>query len=209
MTKDAKIARRSAPSCTLGEFFSSLHLQGEREFSRGPERRTVINPSKKAQLEIFGLVMIVVLVALGLLFLIVMMSKAPDNEEQRVKESIQAANFLNTAFSVTLPECNGRSMRQLLQDCAMAGFQNGQFVGAGVCSDGVNTCEKLRSSLDVFLQRTFGRWGADYVLFMNNSASVEQIVLRKGSCLGEREGSSRPEIVRSDFHVIVTLHLCS
>ena len=161
----------------------------------------------KGQLEIFGLAMIVVLVALGFLFALVVMSKAPDKEEQKIKQNIQAANFLNTAMSVTVSECDGRSVRNLLQDCAMADFQDGRFIGAGVCNDGVNTCDKLRSTLDFFLQSTFGRWGANYFLFMNNTASVEQIKL--GSvCSGELEGSSRPEIIRSGFHVTVTLHLC-
>lgn len=171
-------------------------------------RLRVYSRTSKAQLEIFGLVMIVVLVALALLFVIVVMSKAPDREEQRIEESLQAANFLNTALSVTLPECNDRAVRQLLQDCAMAGFQDGRFIGAGTCSDGVDTCEKLRSSLDGFLRQTFGVWGSNYVLFMNNSVSVEQIKINRGSCPGEREGSSRPEVVRPGFNVIVTLHLC-
>lgn len=161
----------------------------------------------RGQLEIFGLVMIVILVTLGLLFALTVISKKPQREEQRIKENLQAANFLNTAMAVTT-DCGGRTVRQLLQDCAMAGFEDGRWIGAGMCQ-GLNTCQKLSLTLDEFLQQTFGRWNANYVLFMNNTASVEQIVLKRGDCSGEREGSTRPEIVRSDFYVTVTLHICS
>lgn len=162
----------------------------------------------RAQLEIFGLVMIVILVSLGLLFALTVISKKSPREEQKIKENLQAANFLNTAMAVTT-DCGERTVRQLLQDCAMAGFEDGRWIGAGMCSDGVNTCEKLSSILDMFLKQTFGKWNANYILFMNNTKSVEQIVLKQGDCSGEREGSTRPEVVRSDFYVTVTLHICS
>ena len=163
----------------------------------------------KAQMEIFGLMIIVILVAIGLLFAITVLTKPPSVEEQKVTESLQAANFLNTALGVTVPDCGNRAARQLLQDCALAGVENDRWIGAGECDDGVNTCQKLRSVLSTLLQETFGKWGRDYVLFMNNSAAVEEIRLSKGSCLGEHEGSSRIEKVRSDFDVRVTLYLCS
>ena len=163
----------------------------------------------KGQMEIFGLVIIVILVAVGLLFAVTIITKTPVSEERKIKESVQAANFLNTALGTSIPECGNRELRQVLQDCALAGVENGRWIGAGECDDGKNSCEKVQEFLSLMLRDTFVAWGKNYDLFMKNSQAVELIHLAEGSCVGEREGASRPEVVRSNFYVLVTLHLCS
>ena len=163
----------------------------------------------RGQMEIFGLMIIVILVSVGLLFAVTVITKKPAGEERKVRESVQAANFLNTALATNVPECGNRAARQLLQDCALAGVENGRWIGAGECSDGVNTCQKIKDVFSLFLRETFDAWEKNYVLFIENSAAVEQIRFARGDCSGEREGSSRPEIVRPVFSVLVTLHLCS
>ena len=88
--------------------------------------------SNKAQMEIFGLVIIVILISLGLLFAIIILTKEPSREVQRVKESIQAANFLNTMTGTSSIGCGKRTVRGLLQNCALAGEN---WVGAARCPD--------------------------------------------------------------------------
>lgn len=160
----------------------------------------------KGQMEIFGLVVIVILLALGLLFAVVILSKPPSQQSQRVKESVQAANFLNTMMSTTSLGCGKRSVRELIQNCAVA---SETWAGAATCDDGVtNTCEKAQDMIQQMLARTLGEWGKNYQFYMNGTVAVERIHIKSGTCTGEREGSIRPEKIRPGLDVTLTLHIC-
>jgi hypothetical protein len=157
----------------------------------------------KAQMEIFGLVIIVILLAIGLLFAIIILTKTPTREVERVKESVQAANFLNTIMGTT-STCGKRTVRELIQDCAVA---SKDWVGAAPC-DGLNTCSLAKTMIKNMLNQTLSKWGKDYKFYMNGTEAVEQIVIETSPCKGEREGSTRPEKVRTGLDITVTLHIC-
>lgn len=157
-------------------------------------------------MEIFGLVIIVILLALGLLFAIVILSKPASEQTARIEESLQASNFLNTMMGTTSEGCGGRSVRDLLQNCALAGET---WSGAAICDDGVtSTCQKLEDMTRTMLGQTLGTWGKDYQFFMKGTDAVEKIKINQGSCEGEREGSTRPEKIRAELDVTLTLHIC-
>lgn len=162
----------------------------------------------KGQMEIFGLVVIVILVTLGLLFAVVVLTKKPVYTVQEIKENIQAANFLNTMLGTTSQSCNKRSVRELVQDCALASVENGEWIGASMCEDKNTTCQKANETIATLLDLTFGKWGRDYRLFFNGSDAAGLLHAERGACKGNREGSTRPEIVRPGFSINVTLHLC-
>ena len=161
--------------------------------------------SRRAQTEIFGLVIIVILLAIGLLFAVVILTKTPTREVQKVKESVQAANFLNTMMGTTSIGCGKRSVRELLQDCALA---NKEWVGAAICENGITTCELMRDMISTMLNQTLGEWGKKYQFYINGTEAVEQISITTGDCTGEREGHTRPEKIRPGLDVSVTLHIC-
>jgi len=159
--------------------------------------------NNKGQTEIFGLVIIVILLAIGLLFAIVILTKTPTKEIQRVKESVQAANFLNTIMSTTSP-CAKKSVRQLLQDCALA---NEDWTGATYCGE-KNTCQIAEDMITVMLSQTLGKWGKQYYFYIEGTPAIEKIKIGN-ECKGEREGSTRPEKVNTGLDIQVTLHICS
>jgi len=161
--------------------------------------------SSRGQVEIFGLVIIVILLAIGLLFTIVILTKTPTREVARVKESVQAANFLNTMMGTTSTSCNKRSVRELLQNCATA---SQEWVGAALCEDGHNTCELADIMVTSMLQETLGKWGKNYRFNITGTDAVEEIKIEHGPCTGEKEGSSRPEKVRAGLDIVLTLHIC-
>ncbi|MBS3148882.1 hypothetical protein J4219_08445 [Candidatus Woesearchaeota archaeon] len=161
----------------------------------------------KGQMEIFGLVVIVILLAIGLLFAIVILTKTPTRDVARVKESLQAANFLNTMMGTTSQGCGKRAVRELLQDCAVAGVDNGRWIGASACEDG-NTCELAQDMIQTMLNQTLGDWNKNYRFFVNGTRAVELIKVESGPCSGEREGSTRPEKVRPGLDIVLTLHIC-
>ncbi len=162
------------------------------------------NP-RRAQMEIFGLVVIVILLAIGLLFAIIILTKTPTRETQRVKESVQAANFLNTMMGTTSVSCAKRSARELLQNCALA---TSEWIGATQCEGGLNTCELLHDMISTMLNQTLGTWGKNYKFFMNGTEAVDQIKAESGPCEGEREGSTRQEKIRTGLDVQLTLYIC-
>ena len=159
----------------------------------------------RSQMEIFGLVIIVILLAIGLLFAIIILTKTPTREVQRVKESVQAANFLNTMMGTTSISCAKRSARELLQNCALA---TEEWVGATLCENGQSTCELFQGMVSTMLNQTLGKWGKNYRFYINGTQAVERIKIESGPCEGEREGSTRQEKIRPGLDVAVTLHLC-
>jgi len=162
----------------------------------------------RAQMEIFGLVIIVILVSLGLLFAVVILTKQPVHQIQQLKESIQAANLLHTAMGTTISECNGRTIRELIQDCSVASVAGSQVVGAAKCSDGLDSCTKADLVMGILLDKTLGEWGRTYQFFIVGTPAAEIIEVSNGNCTGEREGTVRPEKVRAGLDVNLTLWMC-
>jgi len=160
----------------------------------------------RAQMEIFGLVIIVILVALGLLFAVAVLTKKPTQQVQQMTTSVQGANFLNTLMGTTARDCHGLTVRGLIQDCALADVN---WNSASVCADGKSTCERANATISFLLEKTFGEvLKKDYRFFMSGSGAAERISLERGGCPNERESAVRPELVRPGFYINVTLYLC-
>ena len=159
-------------------------------------------------MEIFGLVIIVILMSLGLLFAVVVLTKDTSQEVSRVKSSLEAANFLNSMLGATAPDCNRRLVRELVQDCALGSVVDNQLQGVSRCEDEMPTCDKLKFVMSDMLDSSLGEWGRSYQLSFQGADTLELINASSGVCRGEREASTRPEVVRPKFTVNVTLFLC-
>lgn len=155
----------------------------------------------RSQMEIFGLMIIVIMVAIGLLFAIVVLSKPPGSVVQ-VKESVMAANFVNTVLSTSAIGCGKRSVRDLLQDCAVSGSN------ALVCENGMDSCEFAEEIISHALSSTLSRWGKDYEFLIDGPGRVDAIDIVSAPCTGEVEAASRPEKVRGLIDMTVTLRIC-
>ena len=107
-----------------------------------------------------------------------------------------------------VPECR-REVRELLQDCALAGVSEETWFGAGTCNDGRNTCQKIEEVLSITLRETFDKWNKNYKFFMEGSKAAELIHKEKGSCKGERQGKQNPELIRPGYYINITFHICS
>jgi len=72
--------------------------------------------NKKAQMEIMGLAIVVVLLVLGMLFAVrFVLFKEPKSYRQDYTTTQLAANMLNTLLKTTT-NCNGLSIKELLQE---------------------------------------------------------------------------------------------
>jgi len=156
--------------------------------------------AKRAQMEIMGLAIIMILVALGLLFAVQWMTKSPKQQVQRAKESVLAANFLNTMLSTTT-DCNKRTVRELLQDCALTS-------GITKCPDGKDSCTESHDIMAQLFDQTFKQWNLKYHFAMKGATPIEQLDFGTAPCPGEREQKIHPLPVSPGFEISLTLEIC-
>lgn len=159
----------------------------------------MLKSKNKSQMEIMGLVVIIILIAIGMLFAVQFLLKKPTGQsEASVKESILAANFLNAMLSTTT-DCHGRVIRDLLQDCALTS-------GAADC-DGINSCDYASSQIEILLEGSLGRWNKEYYFSIEGAYDVEQITFG-APCPGEKEAKVYPVPVRPGFEIKLKLEIC-
>lgn len=154
----------------------------------------------KSQMEIMGLVIIVILVGLALLFAVqFVLTKPKTDPTQQIKESTLAAHFLNTLLSTTT-HCQKRSIRELLQDCALARDV--------ACSVGTNSCTYAYDSIKIVLDTTLLEWHKSYLFSIKGSPEVEKITFSNGNCPKEKEVKTHPVPVKPGFDIVLKLELC-
>lgn len=153
--------------------------------------------ASKAQMEILGLAIVVVLISLALLFAVQFFLLKPVSEPaQIVKESFLAANFLNSCLG-TSTACFGRSVKELLQDCALGGSLS--------CPGDINSCLYARQEIGKMLDSSLGLWKKEYFFSVSGLADSFSI---GSSCSGEKEYEEHPVVVRPGFDILLSLEIC-
>jgi len=77
----------------------------------------LITTAKKSQMEIIGLVIIVLLISLALLFFLQFSLKKADSEKRTFTSAQLASNMIN-AIAKTTTSCSQKTISQLYTDCA-------------------------------------------------------------------------------------------
>jgi hypothetical protein len=141
---------------------------------------------KKAQMEIMGLAIIVILVALAMLFVVqFIVLRQPSEIKKTFTHKEMAANTVNTLLSTTT-NCRQLSISQLVQDCAEGGYL--------ICPDdpnnpNSNSCTYSRDIIQQILAATLDEWNKDYYLTIN--VKNENVLNPFGQqCPGEKISSS-------------------
>jgi hypothetical protein len=148
-------------------------------------------------MEIFGLAIVVVLISLALLFAVQFFLLKPPSETVRpVKESILAANFLSSSLGATT-DCFGRNIKELLQDCALAGTLR--------CPGNVNSCFYARQEIQKMLDGSLGAWKKKYFFSVDGMADDFSIGVE---CPGEKEYKQHPVVVRPGYDILLSLEIC-
>src|SRR3989338_1458543 len=113
--------------------------------------------ASKAQMEIMGLTIVVILIAIGILFALrFSLSEDTSTLRQEVVESELGGKFL-TALLSTTTDCslqNPITVSELFQDCAVS-----QRI---LCSSGERSCEESADITIHLLNATLGTWGKSY-----------------------------------------------
>ena len=119
----------------------------------------------KSQMEIMGLVIVVILVSIAMLFVIrfVILEQPSEYKSEYVNMEI-ASNLVGAILKTTNPDCYHRTFRELLQDCA-ENTDNPSIT----CPNGENSCVFVHNRLNEsdgtgILQKTLDVWKTKYHL---------------------------------------------
>lgn len=166
---------------------------------------------KKSQMEIMGLVVIVILITVAVLFVLVfIVRQSPSDIKEEYYHSQLASNTLNALIRTTTLDCKGHDMTSLSKDCVEnLGYKTSQIC----CSDGLScldemrSCAYLNSSVNQILSKSLASFNKKYqfnIIDSNNREVIPQI----GECLGERE-SSNPQPLATDTGMMeIILYIC-
>ena len=110
---------------------------------------------KKAQMEIMGLAIIIILVSLAMLFIVqFVILRQPTDIKEKFTHKQLAKNTINTMLSTT-SNCKFISIEDLLIDCAEGGF---------IQCPGGNSCTHSSSIIQEVLDNTLDKWNKKYYL---------------------------------------------
>ncbi len=161
----------------------------------------MLGRKKKGQLEIMGLVIIVVLISLALLFAIQFMVLRKSSDQDSFTREQLAANTVNSLV-ITTTTCNGLDFTELVQDCAS--------FNEIYCDDKQeqDSCEFLSEFSGEILGKTLKVWGKKYTL---NVVSGKQELIRVThvGCAATKDASVYPipSKVGGD-NIFVKLEVC-
>ena len=112
---------------------------------------------KKAQTEIIGLVIIVILVILGITFVAkFMLSNEPVKYKEEFTQSELASNMLNT-FLQTTSTCESFSMTELLQDCV-----ENKMIFCDTSEGTKDSCDYVEQEARTIFDATLEKWNMGY-----------------------------------------------
>ncbi len=174
--------------------------------------------SKKAQMEIMGLAIIVLLLSFGMLLVFrFVLLKPAEQPRETFTETQMASNILSSILR-TSSGCRSTDMTELLQDCATTpiilcqqsdAHTNIQQYFTSHFSE-VNSCEYAEASLKYIFNQTFEEWKQKY----NFIAYLDDInnpimQLNNSICIGEKQVKEFPIPTTSGRTLFVRFEICS
>jgi len=163
---------------------------------------------RKAQIEMMGLVVVVILVTLGLFFSIALQPQPETKENVEVyTDEKLAGNFLITLLETDVPGYNLK-VRNVAVDCVRKERGNDKYR-----LHGKDSCEAFGNITQHVLNHTFERWGQGYSFnYTYDPGDGKEALVELGEpCTGERAGAGVQYI--SLFGVApgkasLSLHVC-
>ena len=117
--------------------------------------RKFVKFSRKSQMEILGLAIVVVLILVATIFVIrFLVVKAPTEYRKSFVTAELATNMLNAFLKTSAKDCSQLTMTELLQDCAQA--------KSITCDNGEDSCKFVDSTARKIFSATFDKWSVQY-----------------------------------------------
>ena len=172
---------------------------------------------KRSQMELVGLVVIVILIAVGMLFVIrFVVMKEPSQTKKYIEQSELASNTISAILETTV-DCQGISVRmnELFRDCA--GFETYDCIAdahsPGGCFEhdgGADSCTFLNCTLKTILEGSLESWNREYVFTAHvlNDPSRHAITnISNSVCAFEKETEIYP-LPLNPGTLIIQLDIC-
>lgn len=168
---------------------------------------------KKSQIEIMGLMIIVVILALALLFVIkVVFTGKETPKSQAYETSTLVEAFVNTLFQTTASCTGDVTIQDLLLDCARHPYSGGSIT----CTDGRTACPFANETIGDILQETLDMWGyaaQGYEFIAVAPPEVEIVYYSSGNLSASTSGEVEPFTLRlypskQDLYVYLCIGGC-
>ena len=169
-----------------------------------------MNLAKKAQMELIGLVVIVILITLGMLFMTQFALK-DEPEKKFFTRKEMAASTLTALMKTTTEECGGllEFGRVILEDCAANKYTGGYYQIE--CQE-MGSCEFLQEKFSTLLAETLGEWRKTYefesVVVARGKKDGNLIPINEGKCAGKESDSYSFFLPTSAGNVENVLYVC-
>jgi len=161
----------------------------------------------KAQMEMLGLALVVMLISVAMLFVVkFMVFEKPEEIKTDYTETELASNFISTLLETTVPTCRDLTFTEILQDVATSHVNTNCDPGYGTTSDA------LEKNLTYILINTFEKWNIGYELNASTQSNLRTETHHlSGNCPGARTQRQFPIPVDASGAIVldVTLSICS
>lgn len=150
------------------------------------------NQRKKGQMEIMGLMIVVILLIVGVLFAIkFVVLKKPPETRQTFSRTQMASNLGLALMSSTTEDCRGTAIKDLLIDCA----EWPEAGGTISCGDGNKSCVYVNNTVRSILNQTLDTWNTRYYLTVGTSKRLDEqiIYFHNRGCLADEEQPGESE----------------
>ena len=153
--------------------------------------------SKKAQSEIMGLAIIMILIALGILFAIVFFTGSSEKGFIQISEQELVSNTLNSVLQTTT-ECEGQTIEMLIRDC-----EGEKRFWCGTSQ--ILSCDYVKNEINNMLNKILGKQNREYYFQISGTQELREKFGKK--CTGEQSTSTSP-IVFYGGSLNAKLELC-
>lgn len=164
----------------------------------------MIRKTKRSQMEIMGLAIIVILLFLGMVFVIkFVVLKAPKEYKKEYVNTELASNIIGAMLYTTIPDCSMITFAKLFQDCAGS--------EAICCADdcSIKSCAYAKTNVGDILESTLGKEeGALNLKYhfqvMTNELTVGDLEFGE-PCPGERKQKRYPLPGAATIYVVLDI----
>ncbi|MBW2963693.1 hypothetical protein KY306_02880 [Candidatus Woesearchaeota archaeon] len=163
--------------------------------------------TRKGQLEIMGLVVVVVLISLGMLFLLKFVVFKPVGEERATFTRSQLSTNTLNALLVTTTDCRNDAdlkISDLIQKCVETGEECNNY-------NNMDSCDFLEEKIGEILNDTLVAWKKDYLfrVYLAEQPSYSSAKVQHKGCPGEKDTALffLPRII-GQGQIFIRLEVC-